>query len=303
MLTVSNYHYIREDYSANYPSIFGVTPDGFQRQLQKLQNIGQFIAIDDLLHHNKEIISSKDNYYLITFDDGLKEQYQYALPILDALQIPAVFFANSINLSEKKVSNVHKIHLLRANLSPEILLNHLLDNKLSVENSDSIKAKAIYKYDDEKSAVLKFFLNYKMNPEVRNSKIDILFNSFFNETEVNGQLYFNETEIRSLANLGFLGSHSHSHFALSTLENEQLEFELSKTKEYFENLTGKEIFSIAYPYGSTEAVNDKVTQMTQKVGYKIGFTTTSGSNTDVNNLLELKRFDCNDLIGGKNYKQ
>lgn len=303
MLSVSNYHYIRENYTANYPSIFGVTPDCFQNQLSEISNIADFISIKDLLNNYNEIIASKDNFYLITFDDGLKEQYQFALPILDSLNIPAVFFANSINLLENKVSNVHKIHMLRANLSPEILLNNLLNDNFSIEESDTTKAKSIYKYDDEKSAILKFFLNYKMQPNLREEKIDIMFNSFFDEKEVNEKLYFNKEEICTLANLGFLGSHSHSHFALANLEDVQLEYELLKTKEYFENLTKSKISSIAYPYGTKEAVNDRVARMAKKVGYEIGFTTNSGVNTKNENTLLLNRFDCNDLIGGKNYKQ
>lgn len=303
MLTVSNYHYIREDYTANYPSIFGVTPKGFQNQLQALSTIGDFVSVADLQNNYNDIILSKDNFNLVTFDDGLKEQYKFALPILDALNIPAVFFANSINLLEGKVSNVHKIHMLRADVSPETLLNKLLDDTLNIEEADAIKAKSIYKYDEEKSAVLKFFLNYKMEPNLREEKIDLLFQSYFNEKEVNEQLYFNEKEICSLANLGYLGSHSHSHFALANLEDAQLEFELLKTKEYFEKITNCKILTIAYPYGTKEAVNDKVAKMAKKVGYEMGFTTTSGINTTCENLLLLNRFDCNDLIGGKNYKQ
>ncbi|MES2863887.1 MAG: polysaccharide deacetylase family protein [Bacteroidota bacterium] len=303
MLSVSNYHYIREDYSANYPSVFGVTPAGFQNQLKELSNIGDFVTINDLQNNYNDIISSKDNFYLITFDDGLKEQFTYALPILDSLNIPAVFFANSINLLENKVSNVHKIHILRANLAPEILLNNLLDNELNIKKSDVLKAKSIYKYDEEKSAVLKFFLNYKMQPDLREEKIDLLFASFFDEKEVNEQLYFDKKEICLLADLGYLGSHSHSHFALANLNDTQLEFELFKTKQYFEEITKKEIFSIAYPYGTKEAVDERVAKMAKKVGYKMGFTTTSGVNANDEDLLLLNRFDCNDLIGGKNYKQ
>lgn len=302
MLAVSNYHYIREDYTANYPSIFGVTPDGFQNQLKALSNIGDFISINDLLNNYDDIITSKDNFYLVTFDDGLKEQFKFALPILDALNIPAVFFANSINLLEGKVSNVHKIHMLRANVSPETLLNKLLDNTLNIEEADAIKAKTIYKYDEEKSAVLKFFLNYKMEPSLREEKIDRLFNFHFNEKEINEQLYFNCDEICTLAKLGYLGSHSHSHLALANLNDIELEFELLKTKQYFEEITKKEIYSIAYPYGTKEAVDERVANTARKMGYKIGFTTSTGINSDVEDSLLLKRFDCNDLIGGKNYK-
>lgn len=302
MLLVSNYHYIRENFSADYPSIFGVTPLGFKNQLKEIINLGDIVSINELINNYEEIISSKNNFYLITFDDGLKEQYKFALPILDELNIPAVFFANSINLSEKKVCNVHKIHILRSSIAPNKLLSILLDNKLNITNEEVKIAKSIYKYDEENSAFLKYFLNYKMEPKLKEEKINHIFNSYFKETEVVENLYFSKEEICTLSQLGYLGSHSHSHFALANLNDIQLEFELLKTKQFFEEITNNQILSIAYPYGTKEAVDDRVALIAEKVGYKIGFTTASGINNQLENSLLLKRFDCNDLIGGKNYK-
>ena len=97
MLTVSNYHYIRENFTTKYPSIFGLIPIEFRKQLLLLKNQGDFINPHNLIDNIKEILESKDNHFLITFDDGLKEQHDYAFPILDELDIPAIFFINSIN--------------------------------------------------------------------------------------------------------------------------------------------------------------------------------------------------------------
>lgn len=85
MLTVSNYHYIRESYTAKYPSIFGITPKQFYNQLKLLKNEGSFITPQDLVNDLDKILSSSENFLFITFDDGLKEQYVNALPILDQL--------------------------------------------------------------------------------------------------------------------------------------------------------------------------------------------------------------------------
>ena len=102
MLTVSNYHYIRENFATKYPSIFGVTPSMFKRQLLLLKDKADFVSGMDLITNGNEILNSKNNYYFITFDDGLKEQFQFALPILDELQIPSVLFTNSRNHEDKK---------------------------------------------------------------------------------------------------------------------------------------------------------------------------------------------------------
>lgn len=304
MLTISNYHYIRPDYNFNYPSIFGVTLDGFKQQLELLKNEGEFVTPNELVTNHKELLKSKDNYYFVTFDDGLKEQYQYALPILDELDISAVFFANSRNFQEKKVSTVHKIHLLRSLISPNDFINELNRFGIITHNDDfKVKAKNIYLYDDEKSAVLKYVLNYQLDFSKQEEIISIIFNSYYDEIKVLNELYMSENEIIDLASKSYLGSHTHSHFPLGLLNEEQIKFELQNSKTYLENLTKFEIDMVAYPYGTPEACTEEVGFLAKESNYKLGFTTTRGVNAENDDLLLLNRFDCNDLIGGKNFKK
>lgn len=162
MLIVSNYHYIREDFKAEYPSIFGLTPKQFRLQLEELSKAGSFISQKDLLKFRDKKFDK--NYILITFDDGLKEQYALAKPILDAMGIPFIFFINTANFVEKKVSLVHKIHLLRSRLSSAEIMMELSEIS-SFELSPREKALAVfhYNYDEEQTALLKYLLNFKMS--------------------------------------------------------------------------------------------------------------------------------------------
>lgn len=303
MLSVSNYHYIREDFTNKYPSIFGVTPQVFEKQLLLLKNEGDFIKTSDLKVNYNEILYSKDNYFLITFDDGLKEQYNYALPILDKLGIDAFFFVNSINSEKKIISIVHKIHLLRSSLSPKQFLNHLFNFKeINVLNSEKKTMHECYRFDDKKSAELKYILNFKMEFIERELFINNLFKLYFDDEEIFKSLYMSEKELIDMADRGYLGSHSHSHLPLGLLSQNDIKYELQHSKRYLEDLTDTPIDVISYPYGTAEACTENVTNIAKEIGYKIGFTTKIGSNKGLNNLLSLNRFDCNDLPGGKNYK-
>ena len=93
MLCVGNYHYIRTGFKAKYPSIFGFTPSQFKMQLENLSKYGEFISQPELLQKIEQPLQK--NYILITFDDGLKEQYEIAKPILDEMGIPFIFFSCS----------------------------------------------------------------------------------------------------------------------------------------------------------------------------------------------------------------
>lgn len=303
MLSVANYHYIRTKYSTKYPSIFGVTPISFKDQLLLLKNVGEFVSPSDLILNQDSILKSKDNYFFITFDDGLKEQYEYALPILDELNIEAIFFANSMNFENKKVSTVHKIHLLRSIISSNELIEKIAKNiSLSFSDEDKQIAKSIYIYDDLDSAILKYILNFKIDFKIQSIIIKEIFDNYFDEKVVLDELYMSTQEVINLARKNLLGSHTHSHFPLGLLDKNNMIFELENSKKYFEKITNSRIDMVAYPYGNKEAVTNEVAILAEQVGYKFGFTTVRGTNNYENNPLLLNRFDCNDLIGGKNFK-
>ncbi|PVX46628.1 polysaccharide deacetylase [Flavobacterium sp. 103] len=304
MLIVSNYHYIRPEYNAKYPSIFGVTPAEFRQQLLLLVNKGTFVNSLDLLNNSKQILESKEKFYLITFDDGLKEQFDYALPILDELEIPAIFFVNSSNFFQKKVSTVHKIHLLRSIISPNEFVQYLFNfDSIELSDLELKRAKNIYQYDDEKSAILKYVLNFKMTFKEQEEVIKQLFSHYFEEEYVLENLYMNEQSLKELAKRGCLGSHSHNHYPLGLLDLESIKVEIENSKKILEKSTNSKIELIAYPFGTKEACTDSVGEIAKKAGFKFGFTTTRGTNTSFENPLLLNRFDCNDMPGGKNYKE
>ena len=306
MLTVSNYHYIREDFTTPYPSIFGVTPLAFKDQLLACKEVGEFIHPNDLLQNLSEVLSSEKNYVLVTFDDGLQEQFSLAKPILDQLDIPAMFFVNSLNFIEQEVSLVHKIHLLRSQIAPVELMNSFSEidkNVLAVLSSEEKeKARRHYNFDKSESANLKYLLNFKLSVEQQSKMINSLFAQHFNEVEVNSSLYMTESQLKQLASEGMLGSHAHSHLALGYLSNDLIEEELAIPKRFLETLTKSEISYLSYPYGSQQACAKPVPETAKKLGYKIGFTMERGINSSADNQLLLKRFDCNDLPMGKNEK-
>jgi peptidoglycan/xylan/chitin deacetylase (PgdA/CDA1 family) len=303
MLTVSNYHYIRESFIAPYPSIFGLTPDDFKKQLVLLKNQGDFIAPKTLIENSKELLNSKDNFFLITFDDGLKEQYVSALPILDELNIPALFFVNSINHMEQKVSLAHQIHLVRSVISSAELFENLVKVTNRKLNQQEVQqAHQFYRFDNHQNAELKYFLNVLLDFATQEKFINSIFTEHFNENEVLESLYMDTNQIRQLIQRGYIGSHTHTHLPLGIYDEQTILYELETTKKYLENLGGETINCVAYPYGTKEAATEEVGRLAKQVGYTIGFTTKPEVNDLSSNLLLLSRFDCNDLIGGKNYK-
>lgn len=305
MLTVCNFHYIRTNFEKPYPSIFGVTPIEFDNQIKELKEIGEFISIDQLVNNIDEILVDTKNHLLITFDDGLKEQFELALPILEKNNIEALFFINSMNYIEEKVSMVHKIHLVRSEINPITILSEIkkvgANERFELTPDELIKAVKHYRYDDEQSAHLKYLLNFKLPKKVLEMVINSLFETYFNEEEVVNSLYMTNNQLNYLAQKQMLGNHTHSHLALGLLNEVQIESEIFKTKSFIQSFQKNTNLAISYPYGSEEACQDPVTEIAKKLGHKIGFSMERGTNDKTANKLLLKRYSSNDLPGGKNY--
>jgi len=303
MLIVSNYHYIRTDFNSPYPSIFGVTPVQFKNQLMQLGKMGAFVHPKELVSNPEFYINSKEPFVLITFDDGLKEQFELAKPILEDLGIGALFFVNTANILDRDVSLVHQIHLLRSVLPSKELLGVLQENESIVLTPIEIKkAQQHYNYDNPEAAELKYLLNFKMTYKEQEQWITPLFQQYFDSEAVNTSLYMNDAILSSLSQKGQLGSHAHRHVPLGLLSQTDLNNELQQSKQLLEDLVQQEIITISYPYGNPEACTKEVAEAAATAGYELGFTMTRKGNNQTTERLLLNRFDCNDLPGGKNEK-
>lgn len=296
MLTVSNYHYIRPDFSAPFPSIFGLTPTEFRSHLRHLATAGIIVRPDELRLHYRDILESKKNYLLITFDDGLREQFEYALPILGELGVEALFFINSANHQEKRVSLVHQIHLVRSVFAPDDLLERLNQFRGFPPNlHEQTEASSFYRFDTPAAALTKYLLNVSMSVEEQLGFVGPLFHSFFSEEDVHEALYMKRDSVAELCASGMTGSHSHSHLPLGLYPDQVVASELEATIGFLRSMGASHTDFVAYPYGTEIAAPSRVGRIAEKVGHTIGFTTKSAINTGVENPLLLSRFDCNDL--------
>jgi len=298
MLAVSNYHYIRNEFKNKYPSIFGLTPEQFEKHLIKLSEFGKFISQEKLLSFRNK--SFDKNYILITFDDGLSEQYKLAKPILNKLGIPYIFFINTMNYTEKRVSLVHKIHMVRSQISSDEIIEFINKNfDIQISENEKKIAEVNYNYDDKKSAHLKYLLNFKLDYFQQKTIMNPLFDSLFVEKKVVKKMYFSKFQLKKLYSEGVLGSHSHHHVPLGLLTEEKIKEEFKKSQFFFKNEFGKEAISVSYPYGSKEAC-ENVSKIAKMFKFKLGFSMERALSNEIKrNPLMISRYDCNDLPGGK----
>ena len=97
----------------------------------------------------------------------------------------------------------------------------------------------------------------------------------------------NDRQIRemSLAGIEF-GSHTVTHSNLTKCPMEQIREEFVTSKRIIEQIIGKEIISVAYPYG---AVNKQIKSIATEAGYKLGIATNSGPLKFYEDFIEIHR--------------
>jgi len=88
--------------------------------------------------------------------------------------------------------------------------------------------------------------------------------------EARRHLSIDELNVLIKSNLVEIGSHCYHHFDLTTLDFQQVRFEITAAKTYLEKTFKAEIPFFAYPYGK---VSDAVAAEVNRSGYKLAFTT------------------------------
>ena len=66
--------------------------EAFRRQLKFLRRYGDFISLDDAVAALKSPNGIGGRYFCVTFDDGFKNFFTNAVPVLKEMDVPAAFF-------------------------------------------------------------------------------------------------------------------------------------------------------------------------------------------------------------------
>lgn len=305
MLIVVNYHYVRPVFDAPYPGIHGITPEQLEAQLRLLGTAGEFVSGEQVRDAVREAGSLPRRAILVTFDDGLREQFDHALPVLKRLGVPGVFFVNTHPIAHGTVSAVHKIQLLRAHTPPgrlsEVLLRIAQGRGVPVAFGTADDAATMqYPYDTLADARLKYALNFQLTHEVRDALIAACFTAAFSDEEaaISARLYINPAQLRELGARGWVGTHGHEHVPLGRQSRATVALSVQISLELLAAWVGYRPYALSYPYGSYPACTREAGAGASDAGIEFAFTMERAGNVDLATPLYLARFESNDVPGG-----
>ncbi len=217
----------------------------------------------------------------VTFDDGYRDLYTHAFPVLQKYQIPATIYLIGRCMETGEVPWYDKIFLALKAVAGESF-------EIELERPRKFK---IFSFSVQAAAAWEIVSYLRKIPDTHRQKWCAAFEQQIPLPleELEGRM-LDWSQVRTMHRAGvFFGSHTMSHPVVSQLGPQALEEELVASKQFFERGLGAPIDDFAYPFGKPEDGSLAATEFLTRSGYRSAVTTTEGFNTTGTDRFQLRR--------------
>jgi peptidoglycan/xylan/chitin deacetylase (PgdA/CDA1 family) len=271
-LVILNYHRIRQDHTIEPclldEGVFGPTQSAFERQVKWLKAHFEVLSECELLDVVRQTGRFGSRFAAITFDDGYRDNYDLAYPVLRAHAVPAIFFVCPTFIDKRLLGWWDVIaYLVKASEKPSLAL----------------RGETIPVRGQEQAAIRKLHDWMKVRPptetiglidELRKAcGVDLPAPSLRDEQLMTWDQIC-EVSRGSVA----IGSHTQTHRVLASLSEEEQRWELSQSKTALESKLGLPVRTLAYPVGGYQNFTAVTMRLARDCGYQGAFSFHTGVN-------------------------
>jgi peptidoglycan/xylan/chitin deacetylase (PgdA/CDA1 family) len=275
VVRILNYHRI------NYPDaiaqfddeVLSAPPELFEQEMRFCARHFDVLSFAELRSSLDGSLRLPRRPLIITFDDGYRDNYQHAFPILKSHNVKAMFFLavgfiGTRNLfwwdAVARVVKSHRGQTLRCHVGAEELA---LDTQTHEARLRSLQ---------------RFLRHLKGVPnQVRVDAVNELApaDSSSEHSNTGGEI-MSWSEVREMQAAGMeFGSHSMTHPVLARVEEEdRLRHEVAGSKAALEATLGVPISVFSYPVGGASAIRPNVVREVQRAGYRFAVSYIHGVN-------------------------
>jgi len=277
-LKILMYHRFRADEENGY-----VTKQSeFEEHINFLGENFTFVDLDKYI---VESLRNNDNIkrpVAITVDDGYRNFYQYAFPVLKKYSVPATIFI-PYNFIENGgwLWQDKNIFVLR---NTRLKWSHFEYGKARIE----IQTEPLEKLFESLLKVYNICVPLPLNQKsdfseklANHLRVDIPKKPESEFEPLTWEL-IQELEKNNVS----LGSHTMNHQILTEVGRQQAYYEIRESKKKLEGKIGHAIKGFCFPNGN---YNEKTVSMVKKAGYEYSVTTKNGKNKNLSKKFELNR--------------
>jgi len=252
----------------------------FERQIEHIAKHYNVLPLEDIAqraHRGRSVRGC----VAITFDDGFRDNYLNAYPILRRLGLDATIFLTTgyIDSGETPwfIKLRHMFMTTQENRFHFKLGNQEVDMPMETPPQKFACSNVAMTYlktcpDGERPAALERLrerLKVTVAPE---------------------GLMLDWKEIKEMAGNGMsFGAHTVNHPVLSQVTLADAEMEIRASKQRIEQELGMPVLSFAYPFGRRAEFSDRIPPLLRSLGFTCAVTTEPGSNLPGEDLYQLKR--------------
>ena len=265
-----------------------LTVKTFEEHLQFYKKYFNVVSLDD--YYQQKFSNDKFNVCL-TFDDGFTNNHKYVLPLLTKYELPATFFITAIRAAGYDIlwsdflSIVSKYGPMDMAYQGKSYHKGKFNKYISKETGISLTEELRNTGFGEKAGAMKTL--YPLAPFKKN------------KGEEDYWLQMTKEQIKELSASPFVtvGSHGYYHNDLARINFEDANKELLLAKEYLEDIIGKPVNSVAFPYGSYSA---EIVEKAKQAGYSQLLAMDFKSAADQDDISLRERFTVNPHISTVN---
>ena len=271
---VVTYHYIRP---ANSDGVTGITPERFAAHLRLIRSSYEIVPAEEFCLRREQ----ETGLALITFDDAVRDQFDYAAPVLEAFNVPAVFYAPMRPYADDGSDHWCTQHLLHA-LAQELgwrELERRVVRLIGDPACDEAEMNRIYHYEVPMKRRLKYLLAFTLPAGVAAESLRAINTTIGLDAS---DWYISSDELGALQASGHaLGGHGFDHVPYTTLTPSQQESDMRRAHRRMTELFGDRPRTMAYPFGRAD---ETTRRLARQFGYIHAFTTddrVDGMNIDI----------------------
>ena len=253
----------------------------FREQMRWLRRQCTPIRPEEFLQHARKP-GWKRPPVLVTFDDGFRDYYDNAFPVLEELGIPAVVFVATAFIDNGGL---------------------LWTESVTWAVTEAAGRRARLPWSDERTFDLSSpdergrFLaaaksHLKQVPDAqRRQDMEQLFDELGvspGQARLERQM-MNWDEVRATLGLTQIGGHSHTHPIMSQLDGQQMEMEIRTCRDRIASQIGSPPKYFAYPNGRQQDFNDMTKHLLRRHGFELAFSAIEGINGRNMDLMEIRR--------------
>jgi peptidoglycan/xylan/chitin deacetylase (PgdA/CDA1 family) len=273
------------------PDPLFVSPASFERQVAYLRRHYQVVSLGELLRQMEAGRSLTRRTVVLTFDDGYRNNYDAAFPVLRRFGCPATVFVASDAVAHQRSLWVTRLYFWFALATVR---------RLRLEVGGRVHEHEWATVVERKRAARRVLTSLlRVDRPARERALGELAAHLGVDASVDpfDRLPMLRWEqLREMARAGIaVGSHTVSHPALASLADEEVFWELAESRRVLQDGVGAPVTEVAYPFGGEKEIGPRAALLARKAGYDGACTMIPGANQTGGDRFALRRIAVQDV--------